>query len=454
MSSSTVVSLNPYSGEPVTELPVSSSEELDRAVGAVNDAQTLWGATAFEERSQLLLRAADLLDARADEFRDLIVQEVGKRVAEAAAEVEGTVGSLRYFATQPPLRESDVSGARVSEVALGTLAILTPWNVPLLMPMIKLAPALGTGNGCVWKPSEQAPEIAVRFVGLLKEAGLPENLVRLVHGEGDVGSKLCGHAGIDGIQFIGSTGVGRQIAAAAAARLIPCSLEMGGSNPVVIFADAEAEAVAGEIVSSMTSIQGQKCTSTRRIIAHETVADELAGHLRTRIAELHAGDPSDPAVSFGPLISPRAAEGMRDAVSEMTAAGFERIAESEVPKHPAFAPATILRDAGTGSQLRREVFAPLATLTTFATEERAWELANDSDLGLTSSVYTSDPEVAARGVALIEAGLVNVNRRTDYFENEPPFIGVKGSGFGAPDGGTYAYRGMTTLKTSYGKATD
>lgn len=444
---------DPWTGELVGEVTVATPADVDAAVTRAEAAQRQWWSTPVEDRAAVLRRFADLVEDDADRLTDLVVAEVGKRRVEAAGEVEWTVLSARWYADHPPPEET-VAGAVVRRLPLGVVAAITPWNVPVTTAAWKWLPALMAGNAVVWKPSELAPVSADAVAALWGKAELPEGLLEVVHGAGDVGSVLVEHPGVGGIHFTGSTATGRRVAVAAAGRLARCALELGGLNPVLVFDDADLGAAVDDIVAAGTAINGQKCTATRRVLAAEGVADELVQRLAARVEALAVGDPRDPATDLGPLVTGRAADAARERVDAAVHAGATVLARSEAPDHRGAFPATLLTGLAPDDGLRtHELFAPVIAVEAFGTDEEGWSAADATTYGLAASVHTASPERWARAQARLRAGVVGLNRRGDAVDLEAPFGGLGDSGNGYPEGGLYVYDALTSHQACYGPRT-
>ena len=409
----------------------------------------------MSERVAILRRFADALDGASQALRDAIVTEVGKLRGEAAGEVAGTVATARWYAEHPPVGERRGT-ATVVRRALGVIGLISPCNVPLITPLWHLLPALLVGNGVVRKPSELATRVALLAVEHLRHAGMPNGLVEVTPGGPGTGRELCQHPLVRGVAFTGSTNAGRAIAVSVAERFIPSSLEMGGNNPAVVFADADLELAADYVAATVGSLQRQKCTTTRRALVQTGVADEFASLLSERFVGFVAGDPADARTTLGPLITPAAAAAGRTAVADALAGGARVLASSPLdtlgcPQTDCFMAATLLTDLAYDDPLRGgELFAPVVSLATFAHPEAAWRTANDTIYGLTSPVYTRDPKLQQEAVRRLETGIVNVNRRSDDVGMEAPFGGLKASGQGPREGGAYVYDGVSHLQAVYG----
>lgn len=454
-----VISRNPATGEIVHRDDALSGDELSARIARVDAAQRVWIDVSMSERVALLRRFADALDGASDALRDAIVTEVGKLRGEAAGEVAGTVATARWYADHPPVDEHR-GAATVIRRPLGVIGLISPWNVPLITPMWRLLPGLLAGNGVVWKPSELATRVALLAVEQLRAAGAPDGLVEVTPGGPETGRELCEHPLVRGVAFTGSTAAGRAIAASVAQRFIPHSLEMGGSNPAVVFADADLELAADCVAATVGSLQGQKCTTTRRVLVQAEVADELTRLLSERFAGFIAGDPAEDRTTLGPLITPAAAAAGRGAVADALARGARLLASGPLDalgkvRPDGFMAATLLTDLADDDPLRRgELFAPVVSVATFEHPEAAWRDANDTIYGLTSAVYTQDLGLQQEAMRRLETGIVNINRRSDDVGMQAPFGGLKASGHGPREGGTYVYDGVSHLQAVYGARTD
>jgi alpha-ketoglutaric semialdehyde dehydrogenase len=450
-----VTSRNPATGAVVAETAVSNDLEVAAAAGRAAEAYAAWSGLPGRERARLLLRFAELVDRDRDELAATIVAEMGKRRTEAEGEVEWTAVTARWYADHLPEAERR-GGATIVRRPLGVVAAITPWNSPLITPAWKWLPALVAGNTVAWKPSELATAVALAAAELWREAELPDGVLELVVGGADTGRALCSQPEVDVIHFTGSSETGRAVGAIAAGRSARCVLELGGLNSPIVFADADLELAADCIVQAAVAGNGQKCTCARRALVERPVDAELLQAVTERIEALRLGDPADPATTLGPLVTP-AARGRADAeLARATAAGAEIV--SRAPElddahlsDAAFFPATVLRGVSATDPLRRrELFAPVLTIESFTNDDEAWEIANDTPYGLAAAVYTSSPERAEAAGDRLHVGVVALNRRCDAVELEAPFGGTKASGNGFPEGGSYAYNGLTVLKAVYG----
>jgi acyl-CoA reductase-like NAD-dependent aldehyde dehydrogenase len=419
------------------------------AVSAAQIGARRWAATPVSARAAALRRFADILESDADALAWAIVDEVGKRIVDAEAEVAWTVLSARWYADHPPAQES-AGGARLLRRPLGVIAAITPWNVPLITPAWKWLPSLIAGNSVVWKPSELATGVAVAAHERALAAGIPDDVFVLVVGGGATSRAVCADERVDGIHFTGSERAGRALAEIAAPRFAGCALEMGGLNPAVVFADADLELTADCIVACATALAGQKCTSTRRVLVADAVRDELVAQLAQRVEGLSVGDPRDPATDVGPLITHAAREAADAALERSLGSGARLVTRAEAPAGKAmFAPTLLTALAEDDPSRAQELFAPVLTVEPFAAVEDAVAAADHGRYGLSAAVYGRDPKLLAAARERIRTGVLAFNRRDDDVALEAPFGGHKHSGNGHPEGGSYVYGTVTELQAVY-----
>lgn len=451
MVQSRVVSRDPVTGAEVYVCQALDAAEVASAVRRAVAAAPVWAATDMTIRSEVLRRFADLLDARKAEFTGLIATEVGKRYEDARGEVEWTALSARWYADHPPADQT-VEGVAVRRVPLGVIAVITPWNVPLITPAWKWLPALMAGNTVLWKPSEVASATAARATELLGEAGLPDDVLQFVPGGVDTAVALCADVRVTGVHFTGSTRTGRAINALVAPRFARVALEMGGINNAIVFPDADLDQAAEAIVASATALAGQKCTAIRRVLVHAEVAADLLDRLVGQIEALVPGNPADPATTLGPLISRSACERAEEAVRSAQEEGARVAAQSPAWSCAGsfFAATLLVGVADTDSLAVEEVFAPILSLDEFTDSDDVWERAGVSGYGLSAAVYTRDPDVAAAAQQQLSVGVLALNRRSDAVGLQAPFGGRGMSGNGFPEGGMYAYGAVTDTVAVYG----
>ena len=417
-----LVSINPATLEPVGSVPHTDLGELPGIIAAARAAQERWWAVGAAVRARVLRDTARVVRAHADEIADSIVAETAKPRTEAIAnELYAAVDHAAWLAKQAPRVLAD-ERVRFSQLhlktkkawllyePLGVVTAITPWNIPFGIPFVQVATAVAAGNGVVLKPSELTPLTAAWVPRVLQEAGAPAGLVQLVQGEAPVGEALVGHPGIAKVFFTGSVSVGRRVAAAAGARGCPVALELGGKDPMLVFADADLDrAVDGAVFASFLNA-GQACISVERIYVERSVYEEFAQRLSERARDLKLGD------EIGPLISER----QRDNVECLTHA-------PRPERDGWFLEPTVVR----GALPDKEIFGPVVSVEPFDGEDEAVHRANDSEFGLAASVWSRDLAKAGRVARRIEAGIVWVNDfGYSFTTGQAAWGGVKSSGFG------------------------
>lgn len=437
----------PFTGEALGRVPRCTGEDVEAAIGRARVAQATWRGTSFTERKRVLLRFHDLVLARQDEILDLIQLESGKARRHAFEEVLDVAIVARYYANtaRRHLRSRRRRGALPLLTAawehrhpVGVVAIIAPWNYPFTLGVSDATPALAAGNAVVVKPDSQTPFSTLWGAWLLEEAGLPPGLFEVVTGAGsDLGDPLIG--GSDHLMFTGSTATGRKVAAQAAQNLIPCSMELGGKNAMIVMDDASLGRAVEGATRALFSNAGQLCISVERLMVHESVADEFTRRLveRTRAMRLDAG--LDYRAQMGSLVSGTQLNTVREHVEDATAKGATVLAGGRPRPDigPYFHEPTLLDGVREGMAcFEEETFGPVAAVSTFATEEEAIAGANASDYGLNFSLWTADAARGRRVAAQLEAGTVNVNEgyAAAWGSVDAPMGGMKGSGLGRRHG--------------------
>ncbi|MFC0531745.1 NAD-dependent succinate-semialdehyde dehydrogenase [Phytohabitans kaempferiae] len=431
---------DPATGEPVAEVANGSVEDMLAAVGAAADAGRPWAATAPRRRAELLLRAYELMVERADALARLIVLENGKTLADARGEVGYAAEFLRWYAEEAvrlagSLGTAPGGGHRilVDHAPIGVSLLVTPWNFPAAMATRKIGPALAAGCTVVLKPASDTPLTALAIAALLGEAGVPDGVVNVVPSSrsGKVVDAALHDPRVRKLSFTGSTEVGRVLLRAAADRIVSSSMELGGNAPFLVFADADLDAaVAGAMVAKMRN-GGQACTAANRFYVHRAVAEEFVARFGAALAELRLGPGLDTGVTLGPLINQPARDKVAELVGATVGAGARLHTGGHAPDRPGYfyAP-TVLADVPPDAPvLAEEIFGPVAPVVAFDTEEEAISLANDTEYGLVSYLYTGDLARGLRVSEALEAGMVGLNRGL-VSEPAAPFGGMKQSGLG------------------------
>jgi acyl-CoA reductase-like NAD-dependent aldehyde dehydrogenase len=436
---------NPATLAPVGEFEARSAGDVQAALEVARKAQRDWGALPIEERSRYLRRAVRALLARQDEFVEVIRRETGKPEAEAlAVEVLGACDALTFYARRAkriladrsiPVHLLKSKKLRISYRPLGVVGIVTPWNFPFLLSLNPTAQALVAGNAVILKPSEATPHSGQLVEELLRAAGLPEGVFQCLLGDGETGRALV-EAGCDKISFTGSVATGRKVAEACGRRLIPCTLELGGKDPMIVCQDADLDRAAAGAVYGAFANAGQVCVSTERVYVVDGVADEFVRKVVARTSELRQGSAGEADV--GPMILPSQLEIVERHVQDAVARGARVLAGGR--RNPnaegLFFEPTVLVDVDHEMAImREETFGPVLPIMRVRDEDEALRLANDTRYGLNANVWTRDKHKGVELAKQIQSGSVVVNDcMLTYGITESPFGGRKESGIGQVNG--------------------
>ncbi len=453
---------NPTDGSVVATVPRSGAADFERAVACARAAFTTWSATPAPVRGEILFRAGAKLAERKEEIAHVMAREMGKRLEEARGDIQEAIDTAWYagsegrrlFGRTAPSELPRKMGFTVRR-PIGVVGVITAWNFPVAVPSWKILPALVCGNTIVWKPSEEAPESGARFAECLLDAGLPPGVLNVVHGLGDeTGAAIVAHPHVPVLTFTGSTAVGRRIYESAGRNLKHVSLEMGGKNPVIVLSDADVELAVDGILWGAFGTAGQRCTATSRLLVADDIADRVVARLVERARALRVGDPLDPAVDVGPIVSKKQLARIHGYVEKAVAEGGKVLCGGAPLEGPlargSFYPPTVIDHVTPGSTLAmEEVFGPVLAVIRVKSFDEAIRVANEVPYGLSSSVYTRDVNLAMRAVESIEAGITYVNAPTIGAEAHYPFGGVKATGNGHREGGWAPYEFFTEVKTVY-----
>lgn len=450
---------SPATGERLGSVPSATTVDLEAAIaGARRGAEAMEAMPPFERARRLHL-AADRIEAARDELGHLVALENGKPLrTEALAEVDEAVENFRWMAEEAKRLETpNLPGADPHKLVMtfrkpnGVYAVISAWNFPIGIPSELLAPGLAGGNACILKPSEYTPLAAARLVELVLEAGFPDGAISLLYGDGALGRDLVSHPGVDAIAFVGSQGTAEAIVRAAG--LKRTLIEASGNGPQIVLDDALLPAAASAAVYGASFASGQCCVATERLLVHESIHDELLELVLAEAATVRLGHPLDEATTMGPLNNPAVAAKMDAHVADARARdiaipfGGER---ADGFPTDLYYELTVADRVGTAAKMfREETFGPVLPITTFRDDGEALRLANDSDLGLQASVFTSSLKRAFRFVHGVRAGSIVVNDTTDFWEPHPPFGGAAGTRTGwGRIGGKYTLLDMTDLRTA------
>jgi len=447
----------------VGSFPASGPADVDRAVAAAQRGFRAWSRVPAPGRGEILRRAGDLLTARKDEIANGMTREMGKPLVETRGDVQEAIDTAYYAATEgrrlfgrtAPSELPDKMGFAVRRPA-GVFGIITPWNFPIAVPSWKIFPALVCGDAVVWKPAEDTPWSAVKFVEILLEAGLEENAIQLVTGYGsEAGAPLVAHDDVTGISFTGSTAVGCRIAARCGERAKPVSLEMGGKNAQLVMDDADLELALEGVLWGAFGTTGQRCTATSRLLLHDAIHDEFVEELVRRAEALTLGDGRKDGTDVGPLIHEDARQKVEKYVRIGGEEGARLVTGGEVATGDGlddgwFYEPTIFLDVDRTMRIaREEIFGPVLSVLRVGGFDEGIEVMNDVRYGLSSSIYTRDVDRAFRAIDRIEAGITYVNGPTIGAEAHFPFGGVKDTGNGHREGGWPVYDFFSETKTVY-----
>ncbi|MDT3440083.1 MULTISPECIES: 2-hydroxymuconic semialdehyde dehydrogenase [unclassified Pseudofrankia] len=456
--------VDPVDGSVRSRVQEADAALVDRAVRAARAAlDGAWGRTSVAERAALMRRVADRIEERSEQFARAESGDTGKPLAQARElDVARAAANFRAFADtvaaagQPSFLTELAGGKQALNYAvrrpLGVVAVIVPWNLPLLLLTWKVAPALACGNAVVVKPSEHTPTTATMLAEVLAEAGVPDGVYNVVHGfgPGSAGQVLTEHPGIDGVTFTGSSATGSAIMRAVAPRVRQVSFELGGKNAAVVFADADLEATLAGLTRSVFANTGQVCLCTERVYVERPVFDEVASGLAERAKALKLGHPDDPATTTGPLISAEHREKVLSYYRLARERGAQVLVGGGVPALGGgldggswIEPTLWTGLTHADRPMREEIFGPCAALVPFDTEDEAVRLANDTDYGLAAAVWTTN---LSRGHTVAQRMRVGLSWVNTWFLRDlrSPFGGIGLSGIGR-EGGEHSLEFYTEL---------
>ncbi|HYR45352.1 MAG TPA: aldehyde dehydrogenase family protein [Thermoanaerobaculia bacterium] len=450
---------NPATGERLAEVAEAGKEDLDRAVAAARTAfeSGPWAAMKPRQRGRILMKAAEMLLARAEEFGRVETLDNGKPIFEASRiDMPAAAECLSYFGESADKLYGDTHPGRPDAMLLtlrepvGVVGAITPWNFPLLQAMWKIAPALALGNTVVLKPASVTPLTCLLFADLLREAGLPPGAFNVVPGPGAlVGAAMAEHPGIDKISFTGETATGKAILRAAAGTVKRVSMELGGKSPNIVFADADLETAAKGAINAIFYGKGELCSAGSRLLVEESVHDALLEKIVDRAKKMVPADPLNPKTRMGSLVSEKQRENVARYVEGARAEGAKLVAggsRASVDGKGAFFEATVFDAVGPSMTIaREEVFGPVLATLTFRDEAEAVSIGNQTIYGLAAAVWSRDIKKALRAAKALKAGTVWINTYNLY-DPGLPFGGYKESGFGR-ERGRYALEEYTQVKS-------
>ena len=451
-SGETTTLINPATGQPFATAPISNAADVDAAMKAASDAFVDWRDSTPSERQRALLKIADAIEARADEFVAIESENCGKPLGlTASEEVPPMVDQIRFFAGAARNLEGKSAGeymrgmtSFIRREPVGVCAQVTPWNYPMMMAVWKWAPAIAAGNTVVLKPSDTTPASTVWMANLMAEF-LPAGVFNVVCGERETGASLVNHARPDMVSITGSVGAGIQVAESAAKQVKRVHLELGGKAPVVVFADADLAAAAEAIAIAGYFNAGQDCTAATRVIVQDSVYDEFVALLTEQAKAVAIGAPADEDVFLGPVNNSNQLARVSDLLSRVPSHAQVMAGGSALDRPGFFFPATVVAGLRQDDELiQKEIFGPVITVQKFSDEAQAVSMANGVEYGLASSVWTSNHGTAMRMAKAFDFGCVWINTHIPLVA-EMPHGGFKRSGYGKDLSG-YGFEDYTRIK--------
>jgi aldehyde dehydrogenase (NAD+) len=442
----------------IAHVPEGVAADVAGAVSAANDASDAWRSLSGPARAEHLYKWAAVIGERQEALAQVVTREVGKPIGEARGEVARCVMILRYYAGEAVRSNGELIPAQSAgslqftlREPLGVVALITPWNFPIAIPVWKAAPALAFGNTVVLKPAEASSQVAVALAESAAAAGMPAGTFNVVLGSGAaIGRDLIGADAVRGVSFTGSGAVGAQVAAQAAQRNIRYQTEMGGKNVVIVMPDADLRQAATLTAAGAMRYAGQKCTATSRVVVTKEVEEPFLAELRRQVESLPLGPVTEATSAVGPVISKRSRDSIRAVLESLNTVPFycATVPDSAEFKNGYWVPPTVIRNVNADSELaRKELFGPVLAEFTADDLDHAIALANDTQYGLSASLFTCDLRAALRYIDRIHVGLVRVNGDTTGVDPHAPFGGMKGSSSGSREQGPAAREFYTEIKT-------
>lgn len=445
----------PYKNLILGTIPKMSTHDIDKVIAAAKNAQQLWAAVEISERAKILHKAASLLEDNVDELSKILMTEIGKDINSSISEVKRTADFIRFTADAgknlegetiaadnfPGFKKNKISFAQ--RVPLGVVLAISPFNYPINLSASKIAPALMGGNSVILKPPTQGTISALHLVRIFQEAGIPDGVLNTVSGKSsEIGDYIVTHPYINFINFTGSSDVGRHIAKVA--EMVPMMMELGGKDAAIVLSDADLNDAAKEIVSGAFSYSGQRCTAIKRVLVEDTVADTLANLLQEEVAKLTIGSPEEGSI-ITPLIDTAAADFVEELIDDALNKGASLLCGNKRETNLIYP--TLFDNVTADMRLAwEEPFGPVLPIIRVKDKNEAIALANKSEYGLQSCVFTQNINAAFYIANKLEVGAVQINNKSERGPDHFPFSGVKSSGMGT-QGIKYSIEAMTRLKS-------
>ncbi|MGM8215249.1 aldehyde dehydrogenase family protein [Bacillaceae bacterium W0354] len=455
--------INPANGEKLVDVPLSTSDDVNRAVEAAKVAQKEWALVPAPQRAEILYQVGYIMKERKEHLSRLLTMENGKVLEEARGEVQEGIDMAFYMAGEGRRLFGQTTPAELKDkfamsvrAPVGVVGIITPWNFPIAIATWKSFPAIVAGNAVIWKPATETPLMAFEMAKIFEEAGLPKGVINVVFGSGsDVGDAMVEHPDIRVISFTGSNDVGRAIASKCGRLLKKVSLEMGGKNAVIVMDDADIELAVQGIVWSAYGTSGQRCTACSRVIVHKDVKEKLEQRLLEEMPNVSVGDGLDENNKMGPIINEPSLEKIENYVQigidegAKLLAGGHVLTDGDYRKGYFYAP-TLFTDVRADMRIAlEEIFGPVLSIIPVDSFEEAIEVNNSVSYGLSSSIFTQDVNKVFKAQRDLDTGIVYVNAGTTGAEIHLPFGGTKGTGNGHRDSGQAALDVFTEWKAVY-----
>ena len=463
-SDKTIQNINPANiGDIIGTVKLSTRDEAQKSVEAAYNAFRDWKNTPAPTRGRIVAKAARLLEDNKEDLAQILTREEGKTIAESRGELSRAInvaefcaGESRRLNGETIQSELPANFAYTIKQPHGVVALITPWNFPVAIPVWKIAPALVAGNTIVLKPAEATPATAVRIVEIFEEAGVPKGVLNLILGAGEeVGEEIANHAAVKAVSFTGSTEIGIKLYEQVARRGAKVQCEMGGKNPVVVMEDCDMDLAIESTAQGAFGSTGQRCTATSRAVVIDRIADEFVEKIVERAKLMRLGDGADSKTEMGPSVDEKQFKtvlkyidiGREDGANLLC--GGKR-AEGDGLENGFFVEPTVFDSVTPDMRIaREEIFGPVLSVLRVKDFDEAMRVANDCDYGLSSSIFTSDASRIFRFVDEIETGMTHINSPTTGGEAHIPFGGIKATGIGEREQGSTALDFYTELKVVY-----